>query len=306
MLVQDDRWALITGVSEGGLGDALATAFLNNGINVIVTAPDLKALDYLPIHNASADRVTLQLDVTSPDSIAAAVDSTQRLLQHHGTRLSFLVNNAGYGYMMPLLDAPLEAIKHNFDVNVFGLLAVTQAFFPLLRAAKGIVVNQASIAGLPGICQPFIGSYSASKTAVADFSNTLRSELAPFDVKVVTLFTGDVGTKFWDAGHLMGSHEGLPESSPYLLMKDRAESMMRGQTIPKGQHTRERWAAAVVGDLLKANPPCAIRRGSLATVMWLVSLFVPTFLLDLMFWRTSRLGQFKANLRRQETLKKRQ
>lgn len=86
--------------------------------------------------------------------------------------------------MMPLLDAPIASIKQNFDVNVFGLIEVTQAFFHLLRTARGIVVNQSSIAGMPGICQPFIGSYSASKMAVTDFSNTMRMEFKPFGVKV--------------------------------------------------------------------------------------------------------------------------
>lgn len=86
--------------------------------------------------------------------------------------------------MMPLLDASITEVKKNFDVNVFGLIEVTQAFFPLLHATQGIVVNQSSIAGMPGICQPFIGSYNASKMAVTDFSNTMRMELKPFGVKV--------------------------------------------------------------------------------------------------------------------------
>lgn len=82
------------------------------------------------------------------------------------------------------MDANIESIKRNFEVNVFGLLAITQAFFPLLRAAKGMVVNHASIAGLPGVCHPYIGAYTANKSAVIDLSNTLRVELAPFDIKV--------------------------------------------------------------------------------------------------------------------------
>lgn len=86
--------------------------------------------------------------------------------------------------MMPLLDAPVAKIKQNFDVNVFGLIEVTQAFFPLLRAAQGTVINQSSIAGMMGICQPFIETYRASKMAVTDFSNTMRVELKPFGVKV--------------------------------------------------------------------------------------------------------------------------
>jgi short-subunit dehydrogenase len=175
-----NKWALITGVSAGGLGDALAKELLSNNINVIITGLQLSHLDYFT-HTANSHVERLQLDVTSTTSISAAVQAVTELT---GSRLDILVNNAGYGYMMPLLDADLAKVKANFDVNVFGVLAVTQSFFPLLRAAGGMVVNQASIAGLPHICQPFIGSYSASKTAVVDLSNTLRMELAPFGVQV--------------------------------------------------------------------------------------------------------------------------
>lgn len=86
--------------------------------------------------------------------------------------------------MHPLLDASIPQIAQNFSVNVFGLIAVTQAFFPLLRAAQGMVVNQSSIAGMNNICQPFIGTYSASKMAVTDVGNTMRMEFKPFGVKV--------------------------------------------------------------------------------------------------------------------------
>ena len=177
-----ERWALITGVSEGGLGDALATELMSRNVNVIATALNIELLHYLlPTDSAKLEK--LQLDVTSSSSISAAASEVERVTA--GT-LSLLINNAGYGYMMPLMDADIEQVKRNFDVNVFGLLAVTQAFFPMLRAASppGTLVNQASIAGLPGVSQPFIGTYSANKTTVIDLSNTLRVELAPFGIKV--------------------------------------------------------------------------------------------------------------------------
>lgn len=226
--------------------------------------------------------------------------------------------------MMPFLDASITSIKHNFSVNVFGLIEVTQAFFPLLRAAKGTVVNQSSIAGMPGICQPFIGTYSASKMAVTDVSNTMRMEFKPFDVKVglwcgdlkgclvrlisiqvVTLFTGDVQTRFWQPGHVRGSEEGLSPSSPYILMKEHAEAMMRGQTHPSGQHSRERWAREVVSDLLKKDPPAAVRRGNLAELMWWISALFPIWLLDLMFWQNCKFKGFKTKLEAQEAKKER-
>jgi len=144
----DHKWALITGVSAGGLGDALAAELMSRGINVIATALELDMLDYLRPPSTGASPVALeklQLNVTDSTSIAAATTEASRITNG---KLDYLFNNAGYGYMMPLLDADVAAVKRNFDVNVFGLLAVTQAFFPLLREAKGVVVNQCSIAGL--------------------------------------------------------------------------------------------------------------------------------------------------------------
>lgn len=176
------RWVLITGVSEGGLGDALTQEFLARDMNVIASSPDLSRLKYLQPLPGRLEY--MQLDVTFPESISAAVSQVTRIT---GGKLDFLVNNAGYGYMMPLMDASISEVKRNYDVNVFGLLAVTQAFFPLLRAAQGMVVNQSSIAGLGAGYQPFIGSYSSSKAAVTALSNTMRVELTPFGVRVCLL-----------------------------------------------------------------------------------------------------------------------
>jgi 1-acylglycerone phosphate reductase len=175
----DNRWALITGVSQGGLGDALTQQFLARGVSVVATSISLDLLSYLPQDQPRLK--LLQLDVTSTSSISTAVSQVNELTKG---RLDFLVNNAGYGYMMPLMDADIDKVKQNYDVNVFGLLAVTQAFFPLLRVAKGIVINQSSIAGLECTYQPFIGCYTSSKAAVCSLSNTLRLELKPFGIKV--------------------------------------------------------------------------------------------------------------------------
>lgn len=88
-------------------------------------------------------------------------------------------------------------------------------------------------------------------------------------------------------------------------MKDHAEAMMRGTTNPPGQHPRERWAREVVGDLLKKNPPAAVRRGFLAELMWWLSALAPIWLLDLMFWRNCRFSDFKAKLQAEESRKER-
>lgn len=176
---QSPIYVLITGVSPRGLGDALFTDLLKRpSVHVLATGLEWAHLSHL----SESDHISrLQLDVTSPSSIVAAVATTSNIT---GGRLDYLINNAGYGYMMPLLDAEAQAVKQNFEVNVFGLLAVTQAFFPLLREGKGTVVNQCSIASLQGGRQPYIGTYCATKAAVASLNDTMRLELAPFGVKV--------------------------------------------------------------------------------------------------------------------------
>lgn len=178
-MASQTRWALITGVSEGGLGDALTTEFLARGVSVIASSLDLKLLEYLPKDAGKLEHV--QLDVASTESISAAVKQVEAIT---GGRLDFLVNNAGYGYMAPLLEASPPKVRAEYEVNVFGLLAVTQVFFPLLKAARGVVVNQSSIASLRSGCQPFIGAYSSSKATVTAMSNTMRVEFEPFGVKV--------------------------------------------------------------------------------------------------------------------------
>ena len=317
-MARTKKWVLVTGVSDGGLGDGLVQAFMEQGINVIATSLDIKLLDYLkPAGGVTLEK--LQLDVSQSSSIADAVKATQKIT---GGKLDILVNNAGYGYMMPLIDASIGDIKKNFDVNVFGLLEMTQAFFPMLRVAKGMVVMQSSSVGLPGVCQPFIGTYSASKAAVTDFSNTLRVELMPFDVKVgsnnqtpdflagrttnsvlkvITMFTGDVETKFWV--NIKGGFQGIPDDSPYALMKEHVEGMMQGSEKLPGAPPASSWGKVVVGDLMKKNPPIIIRRGYLATVIWLMSVLVPTWMFDKMFAHTAKVTELKAKIRTAEKAK---
>ncbi|KAI6878416.1 hypothetical protein KC360_g8479 [Hortaea werneckii] len=291
-MAENETWALITGVSQGGLGDALTTALIVRDINVIATNIRMEDMDFLSstpsTSQASARLEKLQLDVTDPKSIATARDATAKLT---GGKLDFLFNNAGYGYMMPLLDCSIEGMRKNFDVNVFGLLAVTQALFPLLREAGGVVVNQSSIAALSATYQPFIGSYQASKSALSSLSNNMRVEFAPFGVKVVTLETGDVRTGFWTFASANGAT--LPPVSLYHPIKDAAEKTMRGQGNPPGQHTREKWAKAVIDDILQSRPPSHVRRGYLATTLYVVSLLMPFWLLDWLYTRACGLDKLR-------------
>lgn len=146
---------LITGCSAGGIGSALAIVFQQQGIYVFATARTISKMTDLE----KFPNVTLiSLDVTSPSSIAVAVHAVQAKT---GGTLDYLVNNSGGGLVMPVLDTDIDEARRIFEVNIFGLLAVTQAFAPFVIAAKGTVVNNSPIAGC---CYPPYMSTSLTTT----------------------------------------------------------------------------------------------------------------------------------------------
>lgn len=132
---------LITGCSEGGIGSALAHAFQQRGHHVFATARNpekMTSLQNLP------NVTLLPLDVTSTSQIKAAVDAVGKAT---GGTLDYLVNNAGHNHFRPILDEDLEETRALFETNVWGPLAVMQAFSKMVIKAKGCAVFVTSIAG---------------------------------------------------------------------------------------------------------------------------------------------------------------
>ena len=143
------KTVLITGCSAGGIGSALAEAFQKRGIYVFATARDLSKMSHLQ----TLSHVTLlQLDPTSEPSVQTAVEHVKG--QTGGT-LDFLVNNAGQTIIMPTLNFDVDTAKSMYDINVWGMVRVTQAFAPLVIAAKGTIINISSIA--PCVHTPWMG-----------------------------------------------------------------------------------------------------------------------------------------------------
>lgn len=134
--------ALITGCSAGGLGHALAKAFRDQGFRVIATARDPSKIDPSLKNDDHID--IIPLDVTKTESISACVQQVRKLTSD---RLDILVNNAGGAIFGPLVHASVSEGKALYDVNVWGLLAVAQAFTPLLVQEKGVMLNICSMAG---------------------------------------------------------------------------------------------------------------------------------------------------------------
>ena len=172
------KTVLITGASTG-IGAACATRFAAGGCRVF--AGVRRAGD------APAGTEELILDVTDAGQIAAAAASVDRL--------DGLVDNAGIAVVAPLEHLPLDALRHQLEVNVVGQLAVTQAFLPAIRAAKGRIVVVGSIAGKSAL--PFLGAYAMSKHALEGMVDSLRVELAADGIHVAIVEPGTIATPIW-------------------------------------------------------------------------------------------------------------
>jgi len=179
-------WVLITGCSTG-LGRALVPLCRQAGWGVVATARRLETLEGIP---PGEDLRTLRLDVTDSASIQAAVVACSDL------PLKALVNNAGYGQVGPLELLHPEELRAQFETNVIGLQAVTNAFLPLLRREPGARILQvASMLGRLSI--PLAGPYNASKHAVVALAESLRLEVGR-EVAVVLVEPGALRTAFRD------------------------------------------------------------------------------------------------------------
>jgi len=186
------RFILITGASTG-IGAACAIGCAERGMTVFAGVRDLMAGDALQAKGGKAI-IPVQLDVTDGKSITNAADVVARHIGQAG--LSGLVNNAGIAIGSPLELIPLQQLRRQFEVNVVGQIAVTQAVLPLLRRARGRIVNMGSIAGRGTI--PMMGPYSASKHALEALTDALRLELYPWGIEVSIIEPGAIATPIWD------------------------------------------------------------------------------------------------------------
>ncbi len=188
------RTVFITGASTG-IGRATALYLDRHGFDVFATVrreEDGAAL----AAEASPKLRVLYLDVTDLESIRKAVAEVEAMVGEAG--LDGLVNNAGIVEPGPLEFIPLDSLRRQLDVNVTGLLAVTQAFLPLLRRATGRIVNIGSVGGLNVL--PFAGAYSASKFAMEALTDALRMELKASGLEVSLIEPASVATPIWTKG----------------------------------------------------------------------------------------------------------
>ncbi len=279
--VPPDRWVLITGCSSG-IGQALVQQCRDAGWGVVATARTLNALEGLP---GGCDLYRKALDVTNPWHIQDCVTGCSDL------RLVALINNAGYGQVGPLELLRPEELRQQFETNVVGLQAVTNAFLPLLRRnqkhrGEGRVIQVASMLGRLSI--PLAGPYNASKHAVIALAETLRLEVGR-ELKVILVEPGAIRTRFRE--NLSRFWGDLPER----VAGTRYERMLKGYMARREelgeQHAldAETCAAKIVAALNARWPPRRVVVGRDAFWAGRLKALLPAFLWEALLRRTYRI-----------------
>jgi len=191
---------VVTGVSSG-IGYGTAKEFAEHGYRVFGSVRKEEDAGRLKAELGTSF-TPLLFDVTNREAVLRAAVQVEETVG--GAGLTGLINNAGTALAGPLMHQPLDEVRQQFEVNVFGLISVTQAFLPLLGAKKapahkpGRIVNISSVSGK--VAEPFLSAYVGTKHAVEGISDSLRRELLLYGIDVIVIRPGAVKTAIWEKG----------------------------------------------------------------------------------------------------------
>lgn len=258
-MVNKKRNWLITGCSTG-LGYALAEHLIKSGERVFATARDPSVLADLV--KDKPDAYAFKLDVTQADDVADVV----RIVESHGG-IDVLVNNAGYGYIAAVEEADETDYRALFETNVFGLISMTRAVLPGMRAREqGHIINVSSVGGMIG--NPGSGYYAGTKFAVVGFTESLSKEISPLGLKATVIEPGPFRTD-WAGRSLKSTKNPIPAYKKTVHDRVNALNKLSGQQ--PGDPVRAAKAIVAVVDsntpplhLVLGKPGLEMARGQLA------------------------------------------
>lgn len=258
---------LISGCSTG-IGRALALEFAARNWRVFATARKPAAINDLKAANVE----TAALDVTDEKSITACVDS---VIAKVG-RIDILVNNAGLLLIGPLVELETSELRHQFETNIIGLAALIRAVAPhMIRRRSGKIVNMSSVSGV--LPTPFAGAYCSTKAAVNAFSDSLRMELAPFGIAVVTVQPGGIKSNLsGNADKELDRFQKTPYGSIQNFIVARANASQENAT------PAEIFAKELVDKLEREKTPKFIRLGKDSTLLPFIAKFPRAFIDELL------------------------
>lgn len=241
---------LITGVSSG-FGRALALEALEKGYLVIGTVRNVEAkLAFEQLHPQNA--LAFELDVTH----FAAIDDLIVDIEAKQGPIDVLVNNAGYGHEGIMEESSLEEMRRQFDVNVFGAVAMTKAVVPFMRQRRrGHIINITSMGGY--ITMPGISYYCGSKFALEGISETLSKELAGFNIHVTAVAPGSFRTD-WAGRSMVRSSRSINDYDALFDPIRQAREEKSGKQLGDPQKA----ARAILRVIESDNPPAHLLLGS--------------------------------------------
>lgn len=240
---------LITGASRG-FGRIWAEAFLRRGDKVVATGRSTAALQDL-VDEYGDQILPLQLDVNDREASFAAVDKAK---EHFG-RIDVLINNAGYGLFGTVEETSEQEARSQMETNFFGVLWLTQAVLPVMRAQKsGHIIQVSSYLGL--IAVPVLGIYNASKFAVEGLTETLASEVKAFGINVSLVEPNGYATSW--------SGDSAFQTKSMEIYNPVKEAFQQAASSPGFFGQPEATAAAILKLVDAANPPLRLLLGAFA------------------------------------------
>lgn len=248
---------LVTGASKG-IGLEIVLTGLDQGYTVVGTSRNAKKLEET-VAVARPDRRDQFMAVAMEFDENSIQNSISGIIKHFG-RIDVLVNNAGYGIFGALEEFSLEEVKRNFDVNVFGLLAVMQEVLPQMRAqSSGHIINLASISGT--VTGPAQSIYSATKASVIMMSESLAEEVSPFNIQVTAICPGGVRTDFLDDSSMRSPQK---EIADYQVVRHTIEGLNRLNGNQSGDPKRVAQAILEVAEMDQAPRRLYLNSGAVA------------------------------------------
>jgi NAD(P)-dependent dehydrogenase (short-subunit alcohol dehydrogenase family) len=265
-------------ISGASKGIGRATALHLDAIGFRVFAGVRTEKDAHELRAAASERLEpVQLDVTSSASVASAAESIR---EEAPTGLAGIVNNAGIVVPGPLECLPLDRLREQLEVNVIGVLAVTQAFMPAIRTGHGRVVNVSSLNGR--VASPFAGAYAISKFGLEGLSDALRMELRHWGIPVVVIQPGAVETPIWEtsARRAAAIAKEIPDEGKKLYGRVMTALTERAARPPKRAIPPARVARVVAHALTTRRPKTRYRVGRDARLATVLAAVLPDRLID--------------------------
>ncbi len=268
-MTNKDRTVFISGASSG-IGMECALCIAKAGFRVLAGVRNEKAVERLKSEGLENLR-TVFLDVTDGETIS----SLKRIVCSEN--LYGVVNNAGIAVLGPFEFVPVNEIRRQFEVNLFGHIEITQALLPHLRRSEhGRIINISSISSQ--IAFPFFGPYAASKFALEAFNDSLRRELRPWNIKVISIRPGNVSTPIWykSSTKSQSISNAFPSEATDYYKKEFSKSDGRTSRMGKASTVANTVLKALSAKTPKAHYTVGTDARKYAVLKWLL----PDWLID--------------------------